>query len=83
MDTVNTATWSDGVKVSGSYKAASRSLVLSAGAVATSATELPIGDKIRFGRNFNDTGNTLNGHIKRLTYWPTRQADSTLQVITQ
>lgn len=25
----------------------------------------------------------LNGHIKRLTYWPRRQADSTLQVITQ
>lgn len=24
-----------------------------------------------------------NGHIKRLTYWPRRQADSTLQVITQ
>jgi hypothetical protein len=24
-----------------------------------------------------------NGHIKRLTYWPVRQADSTLQVITQ
>jgi len=23
------------------------------------------------------------GHIKRLTYWPVRQADSTLQVITQ
>ena len=25
----------------------------------------------------------LQKHIKRLTYWPTRQADSTLQVITQ
>ena len=24
-----------------------------------------------------------NGHIKRLTYWPTRQSDSTLQVITE
>jgi len=24
-----------------------------------------------------------NGHIKRLTYWPVRQSDSTLQVITQ
>jgi hypothetical protein len=25
----------------------------------------------------------LNGHIRRLTYWPTRQSDSTLQVITE
>jgi hypothetical protein len=25
----------------------------------------------------------LNGHIRRLTYWPRRQSDSTLQVITQ
>jgi hypothetical protein len=25
----------------------------------------------------------LNGHIKRLTYWPRRQPDATLQVITQ
>ena len=29
------------------------------------------------------SGPTWNSHIKRLTYWPRRQSDSTLQVITQ
>ena len=28
-------------------------------------------------------GVEYNGHIRRLTYWPRRQSDSTLQVITE
>ena len=83
VSTANTATWSDGVKIGASYKAALRKLTLDGGTVASSATENPIGDKIRIGQNFSGTGNVANGHIRRLTYWPRRQADLTLQVITQ
>jgi hypothetical protein len=37
-------------------------------------------DKWEFGK---DGSIYMNGHIRRLTYWPVRQSDSTLQVITQ
>jgi hypothetical protein len=41
-------------------------------------------NQLRIGHQYTAGDNkTLNGHIKRLTYWSVRQADSTLQVITQ
>ena len=43
---------------------------------------LPIFSTLRFGGTSGGIEKP-NGHIKRLTYWPRRQADSTLQVITQ
>jgi hypothetical protein len=43
---------------------------------------LPIFTTLRFGQTSSGTEKP-NGHIKRLTYWPVRQSDSTLQVITQ
>jgi hypothetical protein len=47
----------------------------------TSAT-IPTVDQLRIGAN--PTGaNALNGTIKRLTYWPQRLPNSTLQAVTQ
>jgi hypothetical protein len=49
---------------------------------ADTAMTLPIASRLQIGKYATVTS-TLNGHIKRLTYWPVRQSDSTLQVITE
>jgi len=54
----------------------------SVGTPDTSTGQIPSADLLRIGDRF-DGARTLNGHIKRITYWPVRQSDSTLQVITQ
>jgi len=46
----------------------------------TTGTTVENATSFEFGRQGSAY---FNGHIKRLTYWPVRQSDSTLQVITQ
>jgi hypothetical protein len=46
----------------------------------TSATT-PTPDRLHIGQNFA-SGQLLNGTISRLTYWPSRLPDSTLQALT-
>ena len=47
----------------------------------TSAT-IPTPDRMFIAQNFAST-QQVNGHIRRLTYWPTRLANTTIQAITQ
>jgi hypothetical protein len=49
---------------------------------STSMTTIPTSAAIG-GASSGASASIFQGHIKRLTYWPTRQSDSTLQVITQ
>jgi hypothetical protein len=44
---------------------------------------IPTVDRLFIGSNWAGIGNFLNGHIRRLTYWPARLPDETLQTITQ
>jgi hypothetical protein len=48
----------------------------------TSGT-LPTVDRLSVGANWAGNGNFLGGPIRRLTYWPQRLSNSTLQQITQ
>jgi hypothetical protein len=52
------------------------------GGADTSTGNLATSDLMSIGQH-GAPGGYLNGHIKRLAYWPTRQPDATLQVITQ
>jgi len=52
------------------------------GGADTSTGNLATSDRMSIGQSGGGAAH-LNGHIKRLTYWPVRQSDSTLQVITQ
>ena len=64
----------------------SASATMNGGTVGTDAsTGIPITmSQIGIGTAPWSTGTTLwNGHIARLTYWPARLSDSTLQTITQ
>jgi hypothetical protein len=44
---------------------------------------IPTVDRLFIGSNWTGNGSFLNGTIKRLTYWPQRLSNSTLQQITQ
>jgi len=48
----------------------------------SSQVGMPSNTSLRLGARFNDFA-ASNGTIRRLTYWPTRLPDSTLQTITQ
>lgn len=50
--------------------------------VESSITTYPTVNQIALGQAYNGV-QYLNGHIRRLTYWPTRLANSTLQTLTQ
>jgi hypothetical protein len=53
-----------------------------ASVVTDTSISLPTVTTMRFGRRANGF-NAWNGTIKRLTYWPTRLSNTTLQQITQ
>jgi hypothetical protein len=64
-----------------SYKANDFSLCLNGGAISTdSAGSIPTVNQLVIGNNVG--ANPLNGTIRRLTYWPVRLANPTLQAIT-
>jgi hypothetical protein len=44
---------------------------------------IPTVDRLFIGSSWAGTGNFLNGTIRRLTYWPTRLSNATLQALTQ
>jgi hypothetical protein len=50
--------------------------------VESSITTYPTVNQIALGQAYNGDQH-LNGTIRRLTYWPTRLANSTLQTLTQ
>jgi hypothetical protein len=63
----------------------SRSLVTLGETAVTAANPatMPVVNRLFLGSNNNGTALFANGHIRRLTYWPARLPDSTLQTITQ
>jgi hypothetical protein len=53
------------------------------GGADTSTGDLATSTLMAIGTFGTAGGNQINGHIKRLTYWPERKPDATLGVITQ
>jgi hypothetical protein len=80
---LGTLTTNATARISATYKAADFALstngntvaTLSSGTVPSSLTQLTLG--------IEPTGACINAPIRRLTYWPTRLPNSTLQAITQ
>jgi hypothetical protein len=68
--------------LAGAYKHNDLSASVNGGSAVTDTDTIPSVNLMRIGA-LQASGTYLNGHIKRLTYWPVRQSDSTLQVITQ
>ena len=66
------------------YKSGDYASTLNGGAsVTSSAAGIPSGtNQLNIGSSLSND-NQINGHISRLTYWPTRLPNSTLQAVTQ
>ena len=65
------------------YKAADFAIAVNGGTVSTSSSgSVPVVNKMIIGANVSG-GALVNGTIRRLTYWPTRLPNSTLQTLTQ
>jgi len=69
----------------GAYAAGNFAATVNGSSVGTAVTgTIPTVDRLRIGDRIIGSGvNVLNGTIKRLTYWPTRLSNTTLQQITQ
>jgi hypothetical protein len=52
-------------------------------ATATAPAAMPVVNRLNIGQNADSAGDFLNSPIARITYWPQRLANSTLQAITQ
>ena len=68
-------------KVAAAYKLNDYAVALNGGSVSvdTTTAALPTADVMRVGRY---TAQQPNGHIKRLTYFPTRRTNADLQVLS-
>jgi hypothetical protein len=65
------------------YKLNDLSIAVNGGAEATdTSATIPTPDRLFLGQNFA-SGQSCNGTLRRLTYWPARLPNSTLQAITQ
>jgi hypothetical protein len=65
------------------YKVNDLELVVNGGGSATdTSATLPTVSQINIGQNFG-VGQHVNGTIRRLTYWPTRLSNATLQALTK
>jgi hypothetical protein len=75
------------VKVAAAYRVNDFAAVSDGGTVATDALgAVPVNQlRLKIGSSpwtAGSSGSDINGHIKRLTYWPERLPDATLQTIT-
>ena len=69
-------------KASFAYALDNYGLSVGIGSVATDTSATPpTVDRLTIGNWYNNTGQ-LNGHIKRLIYYPVRAADSQLEDLT-
>jgi hypothetical protein len=69
-------------KSAGAYKANDAAGTTNGGTIGTdSSVTLPTPDRLTIGAQA--LGSPLNGYLRRLTYWPTRIPNSTIQSITQ
>jgi len=83
MTTFNSATTGQLANIAAGYETNNVAVVLNSGSLVTDdAATLPTVDQVGIGRRL-DTSAYLNGTIRRLTFWPQRLANITLQQITQ
>jgi hypothetical protein len=80
----NQGVWSGFGKFAVVYKTNDAASVFNGGSAATSSSVvLPLINRIDIGRKAAGAGNELNGHIRKLSYYPKRLADAELQALTQ
>lgn len=72
-------------KLAGTYKINDFAVCVNGGSVSTDTSgTIPVVDRLRLGERNSTTNssNFLNGHIRRITYYPRRLTDAELQALT-
>lgn len=83
ITTANSVAVNTTAKVSATYRASDQAICLNGGTVATGTnTSLPAVAALNIGTWRTGVGNSINGHIKRVAYYPRRLANSELQLLT-
>ena len=83
VTTANSVAVNTTAKVSATYRASDQAICLNGGAVATGTnTSLPAVTTLNIGTLRTGTANSINGHIRRIAYYPRRLANTELQLLT-
>lgn len=83
ITTANSVAVNTTAKVSATYRASDQATCLNGGAVATGTnTSLPAVTTLNIGTWRTGAGNSINGHIRRIAYYPRRLANTELQLLT-
>ena len=71
-------------RIAGAYKSGDHAGSLNGAAAATSsATGMPTGiTHLNIGSSDNGAGSFINGHIRKIAYWPKRLTNTLLQQLT-
>lgn len=69
-------------KAATAYDTSSRSVVANGSAAVTGSGSLGPISGVRLGAIYSNPKNFLNGHFRRITYWPTRLPNAQLQALT-
>ena len=78
----NNGAWTVSGKLAGAYKLDDFASAFNGGTVATDTSgSIPVVNQLTFGRR-QDGGVYLNGHLRRISYWPRRLANAELQGVT-
>ena len=83
VTTANSVAVNTTAKVSATYRASDQATCLNGGAVATGTnTSLPAVTTLNIGTWRTGAGNSINGHIRRIAYYPRRLANTELQLLS-
>ena len=82
VNTANSTTANTTFKSASAFKASDQAICLNAGTVATGANaSVPVVTTLKLG-DWRTSGNSINGYLRRVTYYPTRLSNAQLQAIT-
>jgi len=82
VNTANSTTANTTFKSAYALKASDQAICLNAGTVATGTNaSVPVVTTVKLG-DWRTSGNSINGYLRRVTYYPTRLSNAQLQAIT-
>ena len=82
VNTANSTTANTTFKSASAFKAGDQAICLNAGTVATGVNaSVPVVTTVKLG-DWRTSGNSINGYLRRISYFPRRLANADLQTIT-
>lgn len=77
------ASWSGYITVALALKYNDYAMSINGASSVSAALPIPFADKVVIGGTWSPGGGVLNGHIRRIAYYPTRMTNAQLQALSQ